>query len=244
MEGAGLLGGLGLFFLGIKALSGAMAAATGPRMRAALQRRTESPWHAAALGLLGAATQSSNAVTFIAASLRSAGSIAPRRTLPVVAWSNAGTAGLVLLATFDLRAAALWLLGMAGRLRYFAADGSGRRRGALEAATALGLLLLGLALLKAGAAPLRDAPLVREAILFAADARLPAFLAGVAVTLVAQSSSTIAILTVALNGAGLLEFGQAAMAIFGASLGSGLAVRLMAGGLSGRHASPCCSRRR
>lgn len=239
MEFASLLGGLGLFFLGIRALSAELAAMAWPRMRAAMQAGTASPWHAGLLGIvLGAATQSSNAVTFIAASLRSAGLIAPRRALPLVAWSNAGTAGLVLLATFDLRLAALWLLGVVGCWRYFAPGGGGRWRPALGALTGLGTLLLGLALLKQGAAPLRDSEIVRELLLFACGARLPAFLVGFAVTLVAQSSSAVSILAITLHVAGLLEFGQAAMAVYGASLGSGAAVWLMAGGLDGTARQP------
>lgn len=237
MEWAPLLGGLGLFFLGIRALSAELQAAAGPRMRAAVRAGTATPWHAAGVGLvLGAATQSSNAVTFIAASLRGAGLIPPRRALPLVAWSNAGTAALVLLATFDLRAAALWLLGVVGCWRAFAP--ASRLRAALGALTGLGLLLLGLALLKEGAAPLSDSEVVRELLLFAGDAWLPAFLVGFAVTLVAQSSSAVSILAITLHGAGLLAFGQAAMAVCGASLGSGAAVWLMAGGMAGTARQP------
>lgn len=239
MDVGGLLGGLGLFFLGIRTLSVELASMTGPRMRAAMQQGTRSAWHAGALGaLLGGLTQSSNAVTFIAASLRSAGLIEPRRALPLVAWANAGTAGLVLVATFDLRAAALWLLGVVGCVRYFAPGGGGRLKPMLGALTGLGTLLLGLALLKAGAAPLRELALVREVLLFAGDARLPAFLAGFAIALVAQSSSAVSILVITLHVAGLLAFGQAAMAVFGASLGSGVAVWLMAGGLQGTARQP------
>lgn len=237
MDWAPLLGGLGLFFLGIRALSAELQAATGPRMRAAVRAGTATPWHAAAVGLvLGAATQSSNAVAFIAASLRGAGLIPPRRALPLVAWSNAGTAALVLLATFDLRTAALWLLGVVGCWRYFAP--AARWRGALGALAGLGLLLLGLALLKQGAAPLRDSAAVRELLVFAGEAWLPAFLVGFAVTLMAQSSSAVSILAITLHGAGLLAFGQAAMAVCGASLGSGAAVWLMAGGMTGTARQP------
>lgn len=239
MIAANLLGGLGLFFLGVKALSSELKAVGGLRLRTAMARGTRRTWHAALLGLLlGATTQSSNAVTFIAASLRSAGAIAPVRVLPLVAWSNVGTAGLVLIATFDLLTAALWLLAVVGCMRYFARDGGGRWRGLVGAGAALGLLLLGLALIKAGAGPLREMEAVRGLLAIAGDARLPVFVVGAVITLVAQSSSTVSILAITLQAAGLLGFDQAVMAVYGASLGSGAAVWLMAGGLAGTARQP------
>lgn len=208
-------------------------------MRMAMAKGTSGPIQAALLGLmLGSLTQSSNAVTFITASMRAAGMIPPRRVLPLLAWANVGTAGLVLVATLDLRIAALWLLGLAGFASYFAADGGGRWRPLLTALAGLGFMLLGLGLIKASAAPLRDVEIVRNVLAFGGDARLPAFLVGVLVTLVTQSSSTVSILAITLKAAGLLSFDQAVAIIYGASLGSGLAVVLLAGGLEGTARQP------
>ncbi len=235
----GLFGGLGLFFLGVKGLSGQLAAMAGPRMRTAMAKGTSGPFQAAALGLLlGAVTQSSNAVTFIAASMRAAGMIAPRRVIPLLAWANVGTAGLVLVATLDLRLAAFWLLGAVGFASYFATDGGGRWRPVLAALAGLGFMLLGLGLIKAGAAPLRDLAVVRSVMAFGGDAWLPPFLVGMLITLVAQSSSTVSILAITLKAAGLLTYDQAVATIYGASMGSGLAVWLLAGGLTGTARQP------
>jgi phosphate:Na+ symporter len=236
---AGLFGGLGLFFLGVKGLSGQLAAMAGPRMRAAMAKGTSGPYQAAALGLLlGAVTQSSNAVTFIAASMRAAGMIAPRRVIPLLGWANVGTAGLVLVATLDLRIAALWLLGAVGFASYFATDGGGRWRPVLAALAGLGFMLLGLGLIKGGAAPLRDMEMVRAILAFGGEAWLPPFLVGLLITLVAQSSSTVSILAITLKAAGLLTYDQAVATIYGASMGSGLAVWLLAGGLTGTARQP------
>lgn len=236
---AGLLGGLGLFFLGVKGLSGQLTAMAGGRMRTAMAKGTRGPVQAALLGLtLGFLTQSSNAVTFITASMRSAGMIEPRRVLPLIAWANVGTAGLVMITTLELRVAALWLLGLAGFASYFATDGGGRWRPLLTALAGLGLMLLGLSLIQANAKPLRDIEIIRTVLAFAGDAWLPPFLIGALVALVAQSSSTVSILAITLKAAGLLSFDQAVATIYGASLGSGLAVMLMAGGLKGTARQP------
>ncbi|WP_159992344.1 Na/Pi symporter [Roseomonas sp. 18066] len=231
---ASLFGGLGLFFLGIKGVGGGLQAMAGPRLRGAMRRATRGPVSAAGTGLLlGALTQSSNAVTFIATSLYTAGLLPLARALPALAWANAGTAGLVLLATIDLRLAVLWLFGLVGFASYFGIDHGGRLRPLLGALAGLGLLFLGLATIKAGAAPLRDMAVVRELLAFSGSALTPPFLVGVVVTIVAQSSSTVSILAITLAGLGLLGFEQTVMVVYGASLGSGLSVLLLSGNLSG-----------
>ncbi|ONG47410.1 hypothetical protein BKE38_23635 [Pseudoroseomonas deserti] len=231
---ASLFGGLGLFFLGIKAVGSGLQAMAGPRLRGAMRLATRGPVSAAGTGLLlGALTQSSNAVTFIATSLYTAGLLPLARALPALAWANAGTAGLVLLATIDLRLAVLWLFGLVGFASYFGIDHGGRLRPLLGALAGLGLLFLGLATIKAGAAPLRDLPMVRELLAFSGQALTPPFLVGVVVTIVAQSSSTVSILAITLASLGLLGFEQTVMVVYGASLGSGLSVLLLSGNLSG-----------
>jgi len=234
-----LVGGLGLFLLGMKGLSGHLVALAGPRTRLGLERGTRSLASASAVGLaLGAMTQSSNVVTFIAASMRAAQIIGMRRIVPLLGWANVGTAGLVLVATFDLKAAALWLVGMCGLATFLIRDGEGRGRTILSATTGLCLMLLGLGLLKGAAGPLQEIPWLAEAWAPGIGGFLLVFLAGAAVTLVAQSSSTVSILAIALHGAGLGSFEQAAIAICGASFGSGLAALTMRRGLRGTALQP------
>ncbi|WP_338663862.1 Na/Pi symporter [Pararoseomonas sp. SCSIO 73927] len=231
---ATLLGGLGLFLAGVRGLGSALQGMAGRRLRTAVARATRGGLSAALTGAaLGALTQSSNAVTFVAASMVQAGLLPLARALPVVAWCNLGTVVLVLAASLDLRLAALWLIGVAGCAITLGRHGGGRWKAALEAAFQLGLLFLGLAILKSGAAPLREAGALREAMELAGHALLPPFLLGTIVALVAQSSSTVTILAIALAEVGLLDGAQAGMAVCGASLGSGLSVLLLAGGLRG-----------
>jgi phosphate:Na+ symporter len=231
---ASLFGGLGLFFLGVKGVGANLQAMGGRRMRSAMALATRGRLASAAMGLaLGALTQSSNAVTFIATSLYSAGLLPLARALPALAWANAGTAGLVLLATVNLKLAVLWLFGVVGFATYFGIDGGGRLRPLLGALLGLGLLFLGLATIKAGAAPLRDMALVRQVLEFAGTALLPPFLVGAVVTLIAQSSSTVSILAITFTSLGLLGFDQTVMVVYGASLGSGLSVLLLSGNITG-----------
>jgi phosphate:Na+ symporter len=229
-----LLGGLGLFLVGIKGLGANLQSLAGRRLRAVVARATRTPAMAAAAGLvLGGLTQSSNAVTFIVTAMVQAGLLPLRRALPVAAFANPGTAGLVLLTTVDVRLAVLWLVGVVGLMSALNLDRGGRLKPALGALLGLGLMFLGLDLMKSATAPLAavgSMPAIQGGTLVLL---LLPFLAGTLVTALAQSSSTIAILALTLHGAGLLTLEQTALAIYGASLGSGGAVLLTAAGLRG-----------
>jgi len=227
---AQMLGGLGLFFLGAKALGAGLAGLTDHRLRAWLAAITGRPGGTAAAGVaLGAATQSSAAASFIAASMVAGGMLPAQRALGLVLWAGLGTAALVLLAAFDLRLAALWLVALAGIGAAFGLGRAGQGRALLGMLGGLGLLLLGLALVKAGAAPLGASALMREIVAFGGAALLPAALAAVLVTLVVQSASTVTILALTLSSAGLLTEAQTVMVVHGAFLGSGLATLLLGG---------------
>ena len=234
---ASLLGGLGLFLVGMKAVGANLQQLAGRRMRVVVAQATRGPIASAASGiLLGGLTQSSNAVTFIAISMAQAGILTQRRAMPIVAFANVGTAGLVLLATVDIRLAVLWLIGVVGFMSALNLDRGGRMKPVLGALLGLGLLFLGLDLMKTGALPLRDLSLTRSVVegdaLGGFGLILP-FIVGALITLVAQSSSTVTILAMTLNAAGLVSFDQAALSVYGASVGSGGAVLLLSSSLSG-----------
>jgi phosphate:Na+ symporter len=231
---ASLLGGLGLFLVGIKGLGGNLQALAGPQLREVIGWATRGRVPTAITGLLlGLLTQSSQAATIIVAALANARLIGLPAGIGLLAWANPGTAGLVLLATVDLRLAVLWLVGLVGLLSAFGIDRGGRLKPALGALFGLGLMFLGLDLLKAGAAPLQDSALLQAVLGSAGSAwALPALL-GLGAGLMIQSSSTIVILALTLFGTGLLEEPQAVALVLGASLGSGAAVLWSLPGLAG-----------
>jgi phosphate:Na+ symporter len=229
--------GLGLFLVGIKGLGAHLQQLAGGRMRRLLGTATASPLRSAGLGVMvGALTQSSNAATFISTSMVQAGILAVPGAMLIVGFANVGTAALVLLATVDLHLAALWLVGVVGFLSTRNLGRTGPLRPALGALLGLSLLFLGIDLMKIGASPLRDLAVVREALAAYSGGILAlavAFLAGTAVAMVAQSSSTVTILALAMHEAGVLDFEQALLVACGASVGSGLAVLLLSADLRG-----------
>ena len=230
-----IFAGLGLFFIGIKLISGNLRAMSGRAFRRTIARMTERPLATAAIGVAGGAlTQSTNAMTFIVISLVTSGVIELRRALPIVIWANLGTSALVLLATLDMHLMILFVLGITGLGFYLDLDKSNRYGALLGALLGIGLLFFGLDMIKIGAAPLQEFDLVREVLEMASQSLLLGFLIGVFVTLVVQSSATVSVISVTLIGVGVLTFNQSVMIVFGASLGSGLSVFLLGANLEGR----------
>jgi phosphate:Na+ symporter len=183
--------------------------------------------------LSGALTQSTSAVTFIAAGLVSARTTTVVGALPLLAWANVGTSVLVLLAGLDVRLLVYYMLGAVGFAFFGGMDQREQARHALLALLGLGLLLLGLSLLKGSVADLRSNPWVHEFLEFAGTAGMVAFLVGFIIATAVQSSSIVTVLALPLVHEHLLGVPQVALMIYGASVGSGFAVLLLAQGLEG-----------
>ncbi len=229
-----LFAGLGLFFIGIKLLGAEMAQLTGRRVRRWVARSTGTYPQAAGVGLAGGVvTQSTNAITVILMSLASADLIAPRQARPVLAWANIGTAGLVLVASIDLHLFVLTLIGLIGVCFYLNLDRSKRLRPVVSTLLGLGLLFLGLEVMREGAHALAALPLVVTIFRFAASSSVLALIAGTLLALLTQSSGTVSILAITMATAGLVGLEQAMLLVYGASLGSGIGTYLVAAKTTG-----------
>lgn len=229
-----VLGGLGLFFIGIKLIGTHLQQMTGRRFRGLIMRAVDRPWRAGLLGAAsGAISQSTNAVTFIVMSLVTARMITVRKALPLVSWANVGTSLLVLVATFDLMVFIFYLLGLVGIGYYFNVDKSNRFRHVAGALLGVGLLFLGLQFIKAGAIPLREMEVIRDFLTLMAHSYLLVFLIGLGLTLITQSSATVSVIAVVMTSVGLFTMNQTMMIIYGASLGSALSIFLLTANLKG-----------
>jgi len=231
---ADIFAGLGLFFVGVKLIGGNLKQLTGSWFRRLIEAATRNTTVSALVGVLsGALTQSSNAITFISIGMVTAGLVDVGRIVPMVIWANVGTSALVLLSAIDVKLAVLFLLGATGVAYYFDIDKAPRFRHVLGAVLGLGLLFLGLELIKSGAMPLKSMDAVREFLSFAASSYVLAFLIGVVLTVVAQSSATVSIIAVTMANVGLLTIDQTIVVVIGASLGSGISIALLSTNLRG-----------
>jgi phosphate:Na+ symporter len=229
-----IVAGFGLFFVGIRLIGDHMQQMATRRVRQYLGRAMLRPGVAPLAGFgLGALVQSTSGVTFITMSLLTSGLLAMTPAMSILAWSNVGTSVLVMLATIDLKTMALYLLGLIG-LSYF--QGYDKRPGTKHVVTAslgVALLFLGLSLVKDGMADVRGDPWVEEFVLFASESGVIALLVGLVTAVAAQSSATVTILALPLVNAGILHEPQMTLIVYGASVGSGLAVMLLSSNLDG-----------
>lgn len=226
--------GLGLFFIGMRQIGSHLQQLGGGPFRELISKTLDRPFVAALAGFFsGALTQSTSAVTFIAAGLVSGGATTVSGALPLLAWANVGTSVLVLLAGIDARLMVYYLLGLIGLAFFGGLEQHRSLRHPLLAALGLALLLLGLSLLKGSVGELRGNPWVREFLLFAGSGGMVSFLIGFVVATLVQSSSIVTVLALPLVQAGMLGLDHMALAIYGASVGSGFAVLLLAQGMEG-----------
>lgn len=234
---APLLTGLGLFFCGVHFVSVNLVPLAGRRFRALLMQLGRRPWAAALLGTAaGILTQSASAVTAIIIGLVGGGLIDKRRAILLPTWSHVGTSVLVILVAIDLRLAASYLVVLTGCSVYFGFDRNDRVRFAIGTLLGLGLLFLGMQMIKSGALPLRDYLLDTGFIADAARSPLLLVLLGAGLSLLCQSSSVAGALAVAASRAGLVDLPGACWVIYGANLGSGFNFLLLAKTHSGEAA--------
>ncbi len=228
------LAGLGFFLAGLYMLSEAIRALAARYIRTVLMTISKLPLSGPVMGiLLGALTQSTSAATFVCMGLLNSRAVTFRAALSITAWTGVGTSALVFLASIDLRVAALSALALVA-VFYLAAlhrHESGRR--SAELLVAIGLLLLGLAMVKETGQDLQRNAWAQEFFVFSSTSWVYGFLIGLVITLVMQSSSTVSVIAVALGAAGLLPLPSALVIVCGANLGSGLSVVLVSSHLTG-----------
>jgi phosphate:Na+ symporter len=226
---APLLAGLGLFFSGVHLIAANLTPLAGKRFRRLLTRATNYRSLGALTGIIaGVVTQSTNAVTHVTISLVSAGIIDKRRAMPIPIWAHVGASLLVMLVAVNLRIGASYIIAMAGFAIYLGVDRADQIRHLIATFLGIGLLFLGIEMLKAGAGPLRDT-IVAEGIFDEAKHHpLILLLLGVGLTVISQSSTVTGAISVTAANIGLVDLPGACLLIYGANLGSGVSHVLVA----------------
>ncbi|MGE3166781.1 MAG: Na/Pi cotransporter family protein [Planctomycetota bacterium] len=233
----GLLGGLGLFLLGMISLTDGLRSAAGEALHRFIFRFTRNPLTGAATGAVATALlQSSSATTVAAVGFVSAGLMTFPQALGILFGANIGTTvtgWLVALLGYKLDLASvvqpLLLIGVA--LRLF---GRGRLRHLGWALAGFALIFIGIGQLNASMAPFEGAVTPDD---FPSDTllgRLLLVLIGVGITLVTQSSSAGVAAALAALHAGAISFPQAAAMVIGMDIGTTSTAAIAAIGGSAR----------
>lgn len=218
-----ILGGIGLFLLGLTILTDGLKALAGNAIRRALNRYTKSPLTGAIAGALATGlVQSSSATTVTVVGFVGAGLLTFPQALGVIFGANIGstaTGWLVTIVGFKLKLGTLALpLVFAGAiLRLFARD---RLKSLGWVMAGFGLLFVGLDVMQQGMAVFQGTVTPKDFPPDTLFGRLQLVLTGIVLTLITQASSVgVATALVAL-GAGAISFPQAGALVVGMDIGT------------------------
>lgn len=220
----GLLGGLGLFLVGMWLMTDGLKVAAGPSLKQILERWTDTRIKGLAAGFsLTALVQSSSAVTVAAIGFVNAGVLTLGHAVWVIFGAAVGTTmtGWIVSAVgfnVDIKVLALPAIGLGMILRLTAPSGP---RGAIgEAIAGFGIFFLGVSILKDSFEGVAAA-MQLETLRGAGFLHYALFVfAGLSITALAQSSSaSIAIALSAVSG-GLIDIQTGAAMVIGANIGT------------------------
>jgi phosphate:Na+ symporter len=220
----GLLGGIGLFLLGMHLMTEGLKFAAGQALKRILERWTRTPLRGILSGaLITSVVQSSSAVTVAIIGFVNAGLMGLAQAVGVIYGSNIGTTvtgWLVAIVGFDINIKALALplvgLGMVLRIIY-----GGKRYGALgEAMAGFGVFFMGIDVLKAAFEGLGQ--IIHPETLVSPGLTGLIFFVGVGfvLTVLMQSSSAAMAVTLTAASGGVIPLNAGAALVIGANLGT------------------------
>ena len=216
-----VLGGIGIFLIGIHYAGSHLQKITGGSFQHLITKASSHPVGMLASGTtLGFMTQSGKAAAFILSDFVQAGMMKVGQAAPIVFWANAGCSMIVFASMVSLKVLALMVLGVTalGSTFHFPkrfVNGYGALFG-------LAMIMYGLYLVKSGAAGFAGADWVAPLLQSIHDHYMIAFIMGLVLTLLVQSNLAIMMIAIAFAAAGFLELEETAMAMYGAQAGTGL----------------------
>ena len=185
------LAGLGMFFYGVTCVGRNFKELAGRRLHSWVALRGTPRVAGMAGALFAGLTQSVTPVTFVAMSMSTGGLITTGRAMPMVIWAGVGTSLIVWLSALNVKALALYFLGLAGMGLYFDRP---RGRTALGAVFGIGLLFFGLQLMRSAASAVESWPAFVATFTQMRSSSVLMFLGGAAASLVVQSMAAVSIM--------------------------------------------------
>lgn len=227
----GLIGGLGLFFLGMKTMSDSLKKVAGERMKNTLDILTKRPIFGLFIGAsITMLVQSSSATSVMTVGFVNAGLLTLRQAISIILGANIGTtltAWLIsFFALFKITNYALPAIGIGFMLSMFGKKRSVKMWG--QFIMGFGLLFSGLGFMKDAFSPLRDSKAIINILVTFGKHPLLGILLGIAITMLFQSSSaTIALLQI-MAFSGLIDFYTCIPIILGDNIGTTITAQLAA----------------
>ncbi len=231
----GIIGGLGIFLLGMKNMSEGMQAVAGERLRKMIGAVTNNRLMACGVGTaITCLVQSSSITTVMVVGMVNAGIMNLVQAIGVILGANIGTTITGWILVLKVGKYGLPILGVAAFFYLFSKRD--RVRFTASIFVGLGMVFYGLQLMKQGFAPLKDMPEFVEWFARFSPHNyfgvLKCCLVGAVLTAIVQSSSATLGITISLAYIGAIDFPTAAALVLGENIGTTITAYLASLGAS------------
>lgn len=218
-----VLGGLGIFLLGMRYMSDGLQMVAGPSLRTMIATITENRFSAVLVGFVVTfLIQSSSVTTVMVVGFINSQIMTLAQGIGVIMGANIGTTVTGWILTLNIGKYGLPMLGAAALVYMFSKIE--RTRFLAMVVMGLGFVFFGLELMQEGFVPLRELPEFTEMMeTFSADTYGGVLLCagiGCLMTLVVQSSSATLGITISLAAIGVIQFETAAALVLGENVGT------------------------
>ncbi len=230
-----IVGGLGIFLLGMKNMSEGMQAVAGNRMRRLINAVTNNRIIACGVGVIVTSLiQSSSVTTVMVVGMVNAGLMTLAQAIGVILGADIGTTVTAWILVLEIGKYGLPIMGISAF--FFLFSKRERVRYTAMMMLGLGMVFFGLMQMKAGFYPLREMPeFIEWFSKFTPESYfgvLKCCLAGAILTAIVQSSSATIGITMGLASTGVLNFETAAALVLGENIGTTITAYLASIGAS------------
>lgn len=223
-----VLGGLGLFFLGMKYMGEGLELAAGNKLRTLLEKITSNKFLGMLVGLVVTAViQSSSATDAMLVGFTNAGLMELGQTVGILFGAKIGTCVTSVLLSFDIKSIVPLFIFLGVIVMMFVKKNNYKYYGQILAG--FGILFFGMDMMSSALKSLNETGMI-DNILSSVNNPIVGILLGTAVTAVIQSSSASVGILMALGAAGAIGVDQAIFIVFGMNLGATVPAFLSAAG--------------
>lgn len=228
-----VLGGLGIFFYGMKIMSESLQAAAGDVIRNVINSLTRNRFFAVLVGVaVTAIVQSSSVTTVMAIGFVNAGLMSLAQAIGVIFGANIGTTVTGWIISIKIGKYGLLLVGLGVFPALFSSRNKLKHFGMII--MGMGLIFFGLQIMSEAFRPLREMPEFLNAIRYFSGETYTAYIASVLVgcilTAVVQSSSAMLGIIIAMGSTGVIHYSTAIALILGTNIGTTITAILAAVG--------------
>jgi phosphate:Na+ symporter len=218
-----VLGGLGIFFYGMKSMSEALQSVAGDAIKSIINTMTKNRVYAVLVGtVVTVLVQSSSVTTVMVVGFVNAGLMNLTQAIGIIFGANVGTTITGWIISIKVGKYGLLFIGLGIFPMLFAKRNNWRQIGRIL--FGIGMIFFGLKLMSDAFKPLRGMPEFLDAISYFSEQNYGSYIASILVgcllTIVVQSSSAMLGITMSLAMTGVIEFHTAAALVLGENIGT------------------------